>query len=189
MPDLFDHVIAHDPGGKSKPRWPAGSIVRARFSECGLYRYELSEIWDWRLPLVMFQMMNPSVASVEYSDPTLRRTGEFARAWGYGGQLIGNMHAYRATDSKRLLACADPIGPENDEAIRRMAARALIVVLAFGLPPKPLRPRAREVIRMLADMGASLKYLRLSKDGTPQHPLYLPGSLPPLEYRPESVNV
>ena len=49
------HVTAHakhDPGGKSKPRWPAGSKVEARFSECGLYRWGLSEIWDQSLPLL-----------------------------------------------------------------------------------------------------------------------------------------
>jgi hypothetical protein len=42
--------------------------------------------------------MNPSVACEDYSDPTLRKTGKFSRTWGYGGQLIGNLYAYHATD-------------------------------------------------------------------------------------------
>jgi hypothetical protein len=182
--DLFPIARpAHDPGGRSKPRWPPGSIVTAKFSgtdDC--YRDELSEIWNPDLPLVMFLMMNPSVAGVAHSDPTLIRTGTFARSWGYGGQLIGNMHAYRATDCRRLMDVSDPVGPNNDAAILAMAARSDLVVLAYGQPPKPLRPRADRVIRMLADGGVRLTYLRLSQDGTPQHPLYLPGSLRPVNY-------
>ena len=105
----------HDPGGKSRPAWPGDSTVTARFSPCGQYRYELAEIWDPRRPLVLWILMNPSVACLDYSDPTLRRTGNFSRAWGYGGQLIGNVHAYRATDKNRLLTVPDPVGPKNDK--------------------------------------------------------------------------
>ena len=177
----FD-AAPHDPGGKSKPRWPSDSIVTARFSACGRYRYELSEVWNPALPLVMFLLMNPSVAGVEHADPTLIRTGRFARSWGYGGQLVGNIHAYRITDSKRLTEVKDAVGPDNDAALLKMARASSIVILAYGLPPKPLRPRAAEVVRMLQDAGIRLKYLRLTQDGTPQHPLYLPGTLRPLDY-------
>lgn len=127
-------------------------------------------------------MMNPSVAGIEHADPTLIRTGNFSRSWGYGGQIITNVHAARATDSKRLLTFPDPVGAENDAAILAMAKRAEIVVLAFGQPPRPLRPRAAKVIAMLKTLGARLTYLRLSQDGTPQHPLYLPASLTPQDF-------
>lgn len=180
MSDLFT-AATHDAGGRSKPAWPADSTVTAAFSTCGCYRYNLIETWSFD-PVVMWLMMNPSVAGIEHSDPTLIRTGRFSRAWGYGGQLIGNMHAYRATDSKRLLTVADPIGAENDEHILRMARRAAMVVLAYGQPPKPLRPRAQKVITMLRDAGVRLTYLRLAKDGTPWHPLYLPGDTMPQDY-------
>jgi hypothetical protein len=130
----------------------------------------------------MFLMMNPSVACISNADPTLIRTGNFARSWGYGGQMIGNIHAYRATDSKRLLEVGDPVGPENDAVILAMEKMSEIVVLAFGQPPKQLRTRAAHVIALLRTAGARLTYLRLSKDGTPQHPLYLPGNLIPQEY-------
>ena len=172
----------HDPGGKSKPKWPAGSVVNARISDDHLYRWELSEVWDATKPLVMWLMMNPSVANIEHADPTLRKTGTFARTWGYGGQLIGNIHAYRATDSKHLLHVRDPVGHGNDEAIFAMADRAEIVVLAYGQPPQALRSRAATVVKELKSRGADLRYLRLSKDGTPYHPLYLPSSSMPLGY-------
>ena len=60
----------------------------------------------------------------------------FARAWGYGGQLVGNVHACRATDKKRLLEVDDPIGPDNDKAILRLAGQAQKIVLSYGQPPK-----------------------------------------------------
>lgn len=172
----------HDPGGRSKPRWPAGSTVDARFSDCMKYRYELSEVWNPQLPLVMWLLMNPSVASISHADPTLIRTGTFSRSWGYGGQMIANVHAYRITDSKRLIEAEDPIGPDNDSTILSMASRAGIVILAYGIPPKPLRARAATVVRNLEQIGAKLAYLRKSADGTPAHPLYLPGVLVPQTY-------
>ena len=51
---------------------------------------------------------NPSVACTDYSDPTLRKMGKFARAWGCGGQLVGNV-----------------------QMILEMAALAKTVVLAY----------------------------------------------------------
>ena len=168
--------VHHDPGGKKKPSWPSDSVVTAHFSACGRYRYELTETWNEALPRVMFLMMNPSVAGIEHADPTLVKTGKFARAWGCGGQIVGNVHAYRVTDSKLLTQTQDPVGTENDIALLRMARRAAFVVLAFGLPPTPLRPRATQVVDMLKGT-VPLKYLRLTQNGTPSHPLYLPTGL------------
>lgn len=167
----------HDPGGKSRPAWPADSTVSALFSECGQYRYELAEIWDHRRPLILWILMNPSVACLDYSDPTLRKTGKFSRAWDYGGQMIGNVHAYRATDKNRLLAVPDPVGPENDKSIQAMARRAKTVVLAYGAPPKQLKNRGQAVASLLIQ-HPGLSSLKLAKDGiTPVHPLYLPANL------------
>ena len=172
-------MSAHDPGGKSKPRWPVDSVVTARFSDCNRYRYTLEETWDAELPAVMWLLMNPSVAGLDHADPTLRRTGEFSRRWGYGGQLVGNVHAYRVTAQRRLLEIDDPAGPENDEALVSMAKQAGVVMLAFGQPPKPLRPRSTAVVALLRTTGAKLFALRLAKDGSPYHPLYLPGDTLP----------
>ena len=173
----------HDAGGKSRPAWPSDSKVSARFSECRQYRYELTEVWDKSKPIVLWILMNPSVACLEYADPTLIKTGKFARAWDYGGQLIGNVHAYRTTDKKRLLDVADPVGPKSDESILRMAGLAKTVVLAYGQPPKALKSRGQHVAEMLQRHRA-LSCLKLAKDGTtPWHPLYLPGDLRPIAYK------
>lgn len=175
-------ILKHDPGGKVRPAWPADSTVTAVFSECQQYRYQLREIWDASGPLVLWLLMNPSVACVDYSDPTLRKTGMFSRSWGYGGQLVGNVHAYRATDKNRLLEVADPVGPENDRMILDMATLARTVVLAYGQPPKALRQRGRELVALLSH-HQGLCHLRLARDGTPVHPLYLPANLLPIPYR------
>lgn len=175
---MIPTIQKHDAGGKSRPAWPADSAVSAVFSECQQYRYKLREIWDSTRPLVLWLLMNPSVACTDYSDPTLRKTGQFARAWGYGGQLVGNVHAYRATDKSRLLEVADPVGPENDQMILEMAVEAKTVVLAYGQPPKALGARGAEVVALLRD-HPGLCHLRVSQDDIPVHPLYLPSTLRP----------
>ena len=174
----------HDAGGRSRLPWPEDSDVVPVFSSCQKYRYRLSEVWDPSKPLVMWVLMNPSVACIDYRDPTLRKTGKFSRAWGFGGQLVANVHAYRATDKSRLLEVADPVGPDNDESIRHMAQQAERIVLAFGKPPIRLRRRGEDVIDLLKH-HPSLCYLKMAKDGvTPIHPLYLPGDTIPLRYAP-----
>ena len=112
----------------------------------------------------------------------LRKTGKFARTWGYGGQLVGNVHAYRATDKNRLLEVADPVGSKNDQMIREMAGQAKTVVLAYGQPPKALRTRGQELESLLRH-HPGLCHLRLALDGTPVHPLYLPSTLRPKPHR------
>jgi len=168
----------HNPGGKSKPKWPEDSKVTAIFSKCQKYRYQLREVWDPDKPLVLWLLMNPSVACVEHSDPTLRRTGMFSRSWGYGGQLVGNILAYRSTDKMGLLKVKDPIGPNNNQMILKMMGEAKTIILAYGQPPKKLQGRGKEVTELLKG-HPNLCYLRLAKDGTPIHPLYLPSSLKP----------
>lgn len=172
----------HDAGGKSRPPWPADSVVSPVFSECGQYRYALSEVWDSTKPLVLWVLMNPSVACLDFSDPTLRKTGTFSRRWGFGGQLVANVHAYRATDKRRLLKVDDPVGPDNDQHILNMAGQATDVVLAFGQPPKGLRQRGHQVISLLKG-HPRLSCLRLAKDLiTPCHPLYFPADSVPVPY-------
>jgi len=176
-----DSTRKHDPGGKSRPKWPSGSSVTARFSVCERYRYELSEVWDSKRPMLLWILMNPSVANLDHSDPTLIKTGKYARAWGVGGQLIGNVHAYRATNSNDMLKVDDPVGPENNNALVKMAKRSELTVLAYGIPPKRLSERDIYVANLLAETY-DLYCLKLNSDGSPSHPLYLPGNLQPQKF-------
>ena len=94
---------------------------------------------------------------------------------------MGNVHAYRATDKRRLLEVEDPIGPKNDEMILAMAKEARTVILGYGQPPRALRARGAEIVNLLRN-HPGLCHLKLAKDGTPIHPLYLPSNLRPIPH-------
>lgn len=168
--------------GTARPLKLASDVVSTAVyggpNDC--YRYTLKRVWDPSKPLVMWVMMNPSVATETGDDRTVAKCQRYARAWGYGGMVVGNSFAYRCTDQERLLEVPDPIGPEDDRYLLEMAKQAACVVLALGTPRAPeLRARATEVTRLLTEAGVPLTALRLSKEGRPVHPLYLPASLTP----------
>lgn len=145
------------------------------------YRYTLKRVWDTKRPYIMWLMMNPSVATEIGDDRSVAKCQRYARAWGYGGMLVGNSFAYRCTDQKRLLEVPDPIGPQNDHYLLEMAKEADQIVLAYGTPQaKELRARGPEAARLLAKAGYIVSALRLSRKGQrPEHPLYLPSTLTP----------
>lgn len=128
-----------------------------------------------RQGLAMFIGLNPSTADETEDDPTIRRCIAFSKAWGYNGLCMSNLFAFRATDPAVMLAESDPIGPENDVHLLEMARRAGIVIAAWGMPGSH---RGRDVA--VRNLVPNLHYLRLTKDGHPGHPLYLPGSLTPV---------
>jgi hypothetical protein len=53
--------------------------------------------------MICFIGLNPSTADAEVNDPTIRRCIGFAHDWGFGGLLMLNLFAFRATDPKRVL--------------------------------------------------------------------------------------
>ncbi len=170
----------HDPGGKIRLTLSDDVKSWARFGgEDGEYRYALRRVWDRSLGSVLFVMMNPSTADPFVDDPSVAKCQRYARAWGYGTLLVGNTFAYRATNQKRLMQVADPVGPKNDQWLLKMAAQAGMIVLAFGKPHNNLRQRGRDVVELLKRSGHEMHVLKLCKDGTPSHPLYLRGTLMP----------
>lgn len=155
-----------------KRTWSQG----ANFSECRRYRYSLWRRWGDG-PHAMFIGLNPSTADETLDDPTIRRCIGFSKAWGYAGFVMTNLFAYRSTDPKVMKAVDDPVGLENDAALVMHAARAGIVVAAWGTHGA-YRGRAQHVRELLP----RLHYLRLTAEGHPAHPLYLPGTLRPQEW-------
>jgi hypothetical protein len=147
-------------------------------------------------------MLNPSTADAFKVDPTVRRCLGFAQAWGSGGLVVLNAFALRSTDPLALYGHRDPVGPENDRVIRETLERyqPAQVVAGWGehaakisrygarrpAVPRGQRPgswqsRASEIAAMLGD---SLLALKVTKDGNPGHPLYLPGTAVPLPWSP-----
>lgn len=147
----------------------------AAFSPCRAYRYSLWRRWgSAEGDYAMFVCLNPSEANETEDDPTVRRCVAFAKAWGYSGLCMTNLFAYKATEPEKMLAAEDPIGPENDATLQNLAANAGVVVAAWGTAGAHLG-RDAQVRRLLPQ----LNYLRLTKEGHPGHPLYLPATLTP----------
>jgi hypothetical protein len=173
-----------------------GAVTRrARISKCGKYRFALVRSWDKSKPFVMFMMLNPSTADAEKDDPTIRRCMAFAKVWGYGGICVGNLFPYRATDPSELLI-ADHVLPydnfpgENLQWIGIMAKSCELVICAWGnahILKKFWKKNIYEQYAPLKQFVTKLRYLELSKDNTPKHPLYLKGDLTPKKFEPSPL--
>jgi hypothetical protein len=147
----------------------------AELSRCGCYRYALRRCWDPSAPLVLFIGLNPSTADATVDDPTSRVCMGYARRWGYGGLLIGNLFALRSTDPAGLRVVRDPVGPRNDARLRGLQEAAALVVCAWG-EGGAYRARDQEV---LARLRAPHCLSRL-RSGRPGHPLYKRADLEPV---------
>lgn len=157
---------------------PVDWIGDATFSKCGKYRYSLIRAFlrpGPKEPLI-FIMLNPSTATGEVSDPTVRRCEGFARAWGNKAIVVLNLFAFRSTDPKALYKEVDPVGPENDDYIEHYSRKADTIICAWGLHGKHLG-RADAVLAKLLKYKPS--YLKMTKGGIPAHPLYLKADLRP----------
>ena len=152
----------------------------ARFSPCGTYRYELTRELGGDRPLVICGL-NPSIATADKNDPTIRKEIGFAKLWGCGRLVKVNAYAYVATDPKDMRRAAksgiDVIGPENDLRIREAVELARltggIVLVAWG---KNIRPSRQAEISYV--FGDDAMCLGINNDGSPTHPLYIPYERP-----------
>lgn len=157
----------------------------AVYSNCGRYRYRLWRVWDELAPVVLFCMLNPSIATELQNDPTVERCMRRAISGGYGRIEVANIFAWRSTDPAGLLKTDDPIGPENDDAILDMATRADLIVCGWG-KHGALRGRGKAVEEMLRSRRTTrhkLHALKLNGDGSPRHPLYVSYEARPFAWR------
>ncbi len=149
---------------------------KAIISDCNKYRYELHREWDKKKGKVLFIMLNPSTADSYNDDLTTIRCMNFAKKWGYGGIMIGNIYPFRAKRPKHLRKWLKEYGDlydtnncnTNIAHIHDMISKCSLVVCAWGcnylgmpdfleIGEYPLR---------------ELHYLELCKDNiTPKHPL------------------
>jgi len=104
----------------------------AIFSCCRTYRYSLSRIWGKEKKYVLFIGLNPSSADEEVDDPTIRRSLNYAKNWGYDGFMMVNLFAYRATLPSTLKKAKYPVGKDNDKFIVTLSKKADITVAAWG---------------------------------------------------------
>lgn len=154
----------------------------ASFSDCERYRYTLWRTWGTG-PTINFIMLNPSTADERVNDPTIERCQRRADKLGYGGLIVTNLFALRATDPDDMLRDAAPVGPENDDAIRESACQANQIVCAWGNHGSHLG-RGAMILTMLRNFCPhKLHALKVSKSGQPSHPLYLSYDLMPVPFQ------
>lgn len=158
--------------------------MSAVISSCGRYRYALSRQTGLLNAggTVLFIMLNPSTADAETDDPTIRRCLGFARRWGYRRLDVANLYAWRATDPARLHDAADPVGPENDQWIARLACRARLVIVAWGANLHPQPRRVGRVCDLLDHYRRPVRCLGLTQHGHPRHPVRLAGAIEPVPF-------
>ena len=142
-------------------------------------------------PRVAFVMLNPSKATEDVNDPTVRRCVGYAQRWGFGELVVVNLFAFRATDPADLLKAVRvhgldfAIGLGNDDAIQLAAAGSKRVVAAWGTLGC-VGGRGRAVARLLRRSGRELECLKTTKQGDPAHPLYLRADLTPKPWSPSN---
>jgi hypothetical protein len=158
-------------------------VGTAKFSACGLYRYHLTRDWGDVTNRCLFVMLNPSTADADNPDPTITRCIRFAHGWGFGALDVCNLFAFRSTKPRGLLTVADPIGPENDATIARVARKANRIIAAWGANVTALKldVRAQDVLALLAAIAKpnDVHALEWTKDDEPCHPLMLPKTSEP----------
>lgn len=148
----------------------------AAFSPCRTWRYQLWRRWN-DAPLLIFMGLNPSKADESHNDPTITRCIGFARREGYGGLLMLNLFAFRATAPHDLKKAQDPIGPDNDAVIGAKCQNQDRVVVAWG-NQGGFCGRDRIISTLLHSSSAKVECFGVTQSGCPRHPLYLKKDTP-----------
>lgn len=179
----------------------AYTYAGADISQDGRYRYRLWREWRgldsgkrWRWldavdgaaeplgePLsCLFVMLNPSTATADKDDPTIRRCVQFAKREGYDRMDVCNLFAHRATDPREILRMLDkdePYGPRNQATIERAVGDAGVIVCAWGTHGDHLG-QDQTVLGWLEGWNVPLKCLGRTSGKHPRHPLYVRGDQP-----------
>lgn len=97
----------------------------------------------------------------------------FAQHDGYGGVLIVNLDAFRATTPHDMFAPDDPVGSQNDQVLANLTGT---IVAGWGANARTDRvTRALEILPPLQMLG-------ITKHGHPRHPFYVRANAPLLPW-------
>ena len=163
-------------------------VSAADISECGKYRYSLTRVWrNFEKPrMVAFGALNPSTADALINDQTIRKEIAFGKLWGMDGLLKWNCYAWRETSPAKMFEASrrgfDIIGPRNmAENIVDLVKKhnCEFVVVGWGTNANRnlasrIASRGQEITERLRAAGIPMVCLAINKDGSPQHPLYIP---------------
>jgi len=157
----------------------------AVFSDCEKYRFHLERVWLPERPKLCYLMLNPSTADEFKNDPTIERCQRRAAKMGFGGIVIVNLFPYRLTDSTQLKTVDDLYWhkPTADRFITEAVDTCGMTICGWGTHPLT-HLRAKELLQRLDVLGLMHKVhcLQITKDGSPQHPLYVSYLVDPVPY-------
>lgn len=160
-----------------------GVKAEAEFDALRQNRFRLTRVWSKSLPLVAFCLTNPSKAGKDLDDPTSWKLQTYARLWNYGGIVLVNAFSWCATDPKEIYGRVE--SPEtvmlNWNYITEAAGNCALIVCGWGRNGT-IDGRSHKIRQLLAPWAGKVRALRLLSDGEPEHPLYLPAKLKPIEY-------
>lgn len=148
------------------------------------YRYLLTRrLADPMVPAVgtiCWVMCNPSTADDSVDDNTIRKVKSFSWREGFRDLVVVNLFAARATKPVDLITMEDPVGPGNDIVVGETMTTADAVVFAWGAWPSSKRaarlPKTVDPMSIAEHYGINPLALGVNKDGSPWHPLYIPGN-------------
>ncbi len=150
----------------------------AFFSKCKRYRYQLwwpTGVANTRRALGIFA--NPSTATADQTDPTVRRWIGYCRDWGFGWAGVANVRAWRETNPKLVPPDPEAIGSDNFAHIINACRMSELVVCGWG---KLGGDQGLHTLGLVIGTGRVPHALKLNKDGSPCHPLYLASNLKPV---------
>ena len=158
-----------------------------------VYRYRLMRIWNQNQRPLLIIGCNPSTANAMSGDPTMDKVSNIAMANGYGGVIMSNLYAFRATDPTVMKARGRGdlqyvIGHNGTNILRNNLnlidldeASGLVndVVFAYGNigvrnwgeDQNYVNQYPEQLKELLLNQGKSLYAFDLTKFGHPGHPL------------------
>tara|TARA_Y100000385_G_C13076672_1_gene631767 strand:+ start:1586 stop:2062 length:477 start_codon:yes stop_codon:yes gene_type:complete len=149
-------------------------LRKAKFSIDNKHRYELSRHWDLSKSDILFIMLNPSIASENIDDPTIKRLINFTKKFNYGGFFVANLFTY-ITPYSKTLDTSSGLTKLNLKTIKNFVNKAEEVVYAWGNSIK--EPEE------LKNLVENPKCFGRNLNGTPKHPLYLPSNSKLIKFR------
>ena len=116
-------------------------------------------------------------ADETHDDPTIRRCLLYSSRWGFGGLIMVNLFAFRATLPKDLKNSKHPVGRDNNQFIIHAHKEASMTIAAWG-NDGDLYNRDQEVLEIISNPMC----LKVNKTGQPAHPLYQKKDIKPKPY-------
>jgi len=156
----------------------------AIFSEDKKYRYFISRIWDPAADKILFIMINPSTATKEEDDKTMKKVMEISDKWNFGGVYVGNLYPYCSTKPSELKSIQIPseIYQENKRHIQEMVSKSTMIVYAWGTKGPDERQQEPEWLKNI--VNRDVYCINLSVKGVPMHPNQWGPNVKPIPNQP-----